>query len=121
MAPFEDLGDVEPHQLFAGLLARTVHGERLTMAVVEIDPGAELPEHRHENEQLGLVLRGSLSFRIGDEERELGPGGIWRIPSDVPHSARGGGEGAVVLDVFSPTRDDWKALEPTAQREPLWP
>lgn len=121
MTPFDDLGDLEPQQLFTGLLARTVHGERITMAVVELDPGAELPEHRHENEQLGLVIRGSLSFRIGDEERELRPGGIWRIPPNVPHSATCGHEGAVVLDVFSPTRDDWKELEATAPREPLWP
>ncbi len=121
MTPFDDLADVAPQQLFDGLLARTVHGERITMAVVEIDPGAEVPEHHHEHEQLGLVIRGSLTFRIGDEEHELGPGGIWRSPSDVPHSARGGSEGAVVLDVFSPTRDDWKGLETSAPSEPLWP
>jgi quercetin dioxygenase-like cupin family protein len=121
VTPFDDVRDVEPQPLFAGLLARTVHGERITMAVVEIDPGAELPEHHHDNEQLGLVIRGSLAFRIGDEERELGPGGIWRIPSDVPHSARGGPEGAVVVDVFSPPRDDWKSLEAATSRATRWP
>jgi quercetin dioxygenase-like cupin family protein len=119
--PFDDLGDLEPQQLFAGFLARAVHGERITMAVVEIDPGADLPEHRHENEQLGLVIRGTLTFRLGDEERELGPGGIWRIPSGVPHSATGGGDGAVVLDVFGPTRDDWMALPAEEPRAPAWP
>jgi quercetin dioxygenase-like cupin family protein len=118
---FDALGDLSPQQLFDGFLARTVHGERITMAVVEIDPGAGLPEHHHANEQLGLVIRGSLTFRIGDEERQLGPGGIWRIPSDVAHSATGGADGAVVLDVFTPTRDDWKQLEADAPREPLWP
>jgi quercetin dioxygenase-like cupin family protein len=118
---FDELGDRGPPQLFTGFLARAVHGERITMAVVEIDPGAELPEHRHEHEQLGLVIRGSLIFRIGEEERELGAGGIWRIPSNAPHSATAGPDGAVVLDVFNPTRDDWKALEPEPPRTPVWP
>ena len=67
------------------------------------------------------AARGSLSFRIGDEQRELGPGGIWLIPSNVPHSATCGPDGAVVLDVFSPPREDWKQLEAAAPRPPGWP
>jgi len=95
--------------------------EQLTLAVVEIDPDAELPEHHHANEQFGLVLTGSLVFRVGDEERELGRGSTWQIPSDVPHAARGGRDGAVVIDVFSPPREDWQALESGPPRSPRWP
>ena len=29
--------------------------------------------------------------------------------------------GAIVIDVFAPTRDDWAALEPLAKRPPRWP
>ena len=50
-----------------------------------------------------------------------GPGGTWRIRSDVPHEAHAGPQGAVVIDVFAPIRADWDALptlEPTA---PIWP
>jgi quercetin dioxygenase-like cupin family protein len=121
MGAFDDLGDIAPQQLFAGYLARTIHGERITLAVVEIEPGADLPEHRHENEQLGMVLQGTLIFRVGEEERELGPGTMWRIPSNTPHSARAGQDGAVALDVFAPTRDDWKSLDTQSPRFPRWP
>lgn len=121
MSAFDDLDAIRPQQLFPGFLARTVHGERITLAVVEIEAGSALPEHHHENEQLGLVLRGSLTFRVGDEERTLGPGATWRIPSDVPHSASAGPEGAAVLDVFTPTREDWKTLDATEPQPPLWP
>jgi len=121
MTPFDDLGDLEPQQLFTGLLARTVHGERITMAVVELDPGAELPEHRHENEQLGMVLGGSLEFRVGDESRELRPGQTWRIPPNVPHEVTAGAEGAVVIDVFAPPRTDWTGIERAGPRSPRWP
>ena len=42
--------------------------------MVELDPGSVVREHRHENEQLGFVVSGSVTFRIGDETRELGAG-----------------------------------------------
>jgi quercetin dioxygenase-like cupin family protein len=67
------------------------------------------------------VLSGSLRFRIGGETRELAPGGTWSIPSNVPHAVEVGPEGAVVIDVFAPTRDDWKAIEPGTPRPPRWP
>ena len=62
--------------------ARRVQGERITLAVVELAPDSVVPGHHHENEQLGMVITGSVTFTIGDETRELGPGGTWRIPSE---------------------------------------
>ena len=96
-------------------------GERITMAVVELDADAVVPEHRHENEQLGIVLAGSLVFRVGDESRELGAGETWCIPSGMPHAVEVGREGAVVIDVFSPVRDDWDTVERLERRTPRWP
>ena len=61
----------------------------------ELDAGAVVPEHSHENEQLGIVLRGTLNLRVGDEERVLGAGGTYRILSNTPHHAEAGPEGAV--------------------------
>jgi quercetin dioxygenase-like cupin family protein len=91
------------------------------MGVVELDANALVPEHRHDHEQLGMVLHGSLEFRVGDERRELGPGGTWKIPSNVPHEVKVGAEGAVVLDVFAPVRQDWGGIEPDEPRAPRWP
>jgi quercetin dioxygenase-like cupin family protein len=79
-----------------------------------------VPEHRHPHEQLGLVIRGSVRFTVDGETRELGPGGTWRVLSGRPHGVVTGPEGAVVIDVFSPTRDDW-AFEPLEPRPPAWP
>jgi quercetin dioxygenase-like cupin family protein len=121
MSAFDHLADIAPQQLFDGFVARAVHGERLTLAVVEIAPGATLPEHDHANEQFGKVLRGSASFRVGAEERELAPGSIWRIPSDTPHSLVAGPDDAEVIDVFSPPRDDWAELPELEPQRPRWP
>ena len=118
---FSQLRDIPPQLLADGYLARAVHGEQLTLAVVEIEPGAELPEHRHANEQFGLVIRGSVIFRLGDDRREVEAGGIWCIPSDAPHAVTGGEAGAVVIDVFSPPREDWMDHERVAPSRPSWP
>jgi quercetin dioxygenase-like cupin family protein len=77
------------------------------MAVVDLEPNVAVPEHRHVNEQLGFVGRGSVTMTIGGESRELGVGDTYVIPTDVPHAAVAGAEGATVVDVFSPPREDW--------------
>jgi quercetin dioxygenase-like cupin family protein len=78
---------------------RVVHGDRLSFSVVELDADSVVPEHSHEQEQLGIVLTGSLSFRIGEETQDLRPGATWSIPSNTPHEVHVGPEGAVVIDV----------------------
>ena len=84
---------MQPLRIWDGIAARTVHGELVSFAVIELDPGSTVPEHRHENEQLGVLASGTMRFRIGDETRELGPGATWRIPANVPHevASRAGG------------------------------
>jgi quercetin dioxygenase-like cupin family protein len=121
LAPFHDLQNLPVIQVWETVVARAVHGERQSLAVVELDPDAVVPEHQHENEQLGIVITGSLTFRIGDETRVLGPGETWTIPSNVPHEATAGPAGAVVIDVFAPVRADWNELEHSGPRDPRWP
>jgi quercetin dioxygenase-like cupin family protein len=115
-----DLADHAPINVWEGVIARRVQGERITLAVVELAPNAIVPEHRHPNEQNGMVIQGQVRFRCGDEERELGPGGTWRILGDVPHSVLAGPDGAVVIDVFTPIRDDWDRFE-VLDQPPVWP
>ncbi len=90
MAGFDDIRELPLRRIWDGINARLVSGERLSLGVVELDPGAVVQEHRHEHEQLGMVIRGAIRFRIGEETRELGPGETWTIPSNVPHEATAG-------------------------------
>jgi len=116
MSAFDDLQSIPPQRLADGYLARAVHGARLKLAIVEIEPGAELPEHRHANEQLGMVIEGSVVFRVGNETCTVEPDGVWRIPANTPHTVTGGEAGAVVVDIFSPARDDWASRVRYARR-----
>jgi quercetin dioxygenase-like cupin family protein len=121
VSAFANLGAIGPQPLWAGVLGRSVHGERVSLALIEIDPDGEVPTHSHDNEQLGLLIEGSLSFTVGEETSELGPGDTWCIRPDVPHSVVGGPEGAVMVEVFAPVRDDWDALETHEPGPGRWP
>jgi quercetin dioxygenase-like cupin family protein len=121
MTDLADLAEIAPIQVFDGIRARRVEGNLITLAIVELDPGAVVPEHRHAHEQNGMVITGQITFRVGSEERVLGPGGTWRILGDVPHTATAGPEGAVVIDVFSPIRSDWGDRPVLGLTDPVWP
>lgn len=121
MTDLEELGVIAPKTIWEGVTARIVRGDRITMAINELDPDTLVPEHRHDHEQLGFVIVGSIIFSVGGETKDLGPGGTWRILGGTPHSARAGREGAVVVDVFTPVRVDWEDLEAEAVRSPRWP
>jgi quercetin dioxygenase-like cupin family protein len=121
LAGFDNIEGLPVIQVWDTVVARAIHGDRQSLAVVELDPNALVPEHQHENEQLGMVISGTLTFRIADETRELGPGDTWTIPSNVPHEVTAGPVGAVVIDVFAPVRADWEELEHSEPRRPRWP
>jgi quercetin dioxygenase-like cupin family protein len=117
-----ELAAIPPFDVWGeAVRARRVQGERLTLAIVELAPNAVVPEHRHDNEQLGVCIAGSMRFRIGDETRDVGPGDTWNIPGGVPHQVDVGPDGATVAECFTPVRADWAALERLEGRPaPTW-
>lgn len=121
MSYLVDLDDVRPVEVWGETVrGRSVDGERVTLALVELAPDAIVPEHRHENEQMGMVVRGSITFTVGGETRRLGPGGTWRIPSNAIHDAVAGPAGALVVDIFAPARTDWDDLPHGEPRPVDW-
>ncbi|MBO0681841.1 MAG: cupin domain-containing protein [Candidatus Dormibacteraeota bacterium] len=120
-ATYQSVPELGPYAIWRGAQARAVHGDRLTMAVVDLEPDLEVPEHHHDNEQLGLVLKGHITMVIGGSSRRLGVGDTYLIPSDVPHSASTGADGATVIDVFAPGRADWQQVPRLDPQPGAWP
>jgi quercetin dioxygenase-like cupin family protein len=118
---YSSIAELRPYLIRAGMKARLINGERATLAVIDIVPGGVAEEHHHENEQLGLVISGELTFLIGGEERTLQAGDAYSIPSNVPHDAKAGPAGATVVDVFIPVRADWEKLPREDASSPDWP
>ncbi len=100
-----------------GFRRRVVTGESLQMCFWRIKGGAtgSFLHHHVDNEQLGIVMRGKLDFRIGGPDVEervvLGPGEVYLAPREVWHGDSvfiGDDEYGEcwILDVFAPPRDD---------------
>lgn len=82
-------------------------GRRASMKFWRIEPGATLPAHAHENEQIGYVIEGELSAVGGGEAVTLAAGDAYRFPSGERHGAENrAAEPAVGLGVLAPPRED---------------
>jgi quercetin dioxygenase-like cupin family protein len=121
MSAYASLSDLPVLAVWNGVLGRAIQGAAITMAVVELAPNGVVPEHHHPNEQLGMVVKGSMVFTIGGERRSLAAGDTYVIPSNVPHDVVAGPAGAIAIDVFSPVRADWAKLDVRPPQQPAWP
>jgi len=95
-------------ELAPGIEARTFWGEKMLVSIVELAPDMPLPAHSHPHEQVGTILQGSVTFTIDGEVKALARGAVFIVPGGVEHSALTGPDGATVMDVFSPAREDLK-------------
>ena len=90
-----------------GILRKTmVHGPNTLLAEFKLARGAVIPLHRHPQEQTGYLVSGHLRFTIAGCDHDCRPGDSWMIPGDVTHEVRVS-EDSVVIEVFSPVRDDY--------------
>ncbi|WP_254272072.1 cupin domain-containing protein [Haloarcula marina] len=88
-------------------LTQLAAGEAMSVQHFHIDPGAAVPEHSHPHEQVGFVVKGTLTFRVGGETFVVGPGDSYVIPGGETHSAENRRDDPVTgIDVFSPPRTD---------------
>jgi quercetin dioxygenase-like cupin family protein len=108
--PFVDLESIPPLPILPGCRIRTPYGRNLMLSYLEMDEGAVVPLHRHPHEQAGMLLKGRMELTIGEETRTVEAGSMYIIPPDTPHKAVAVGGPAVILDVFSPVREDYAAM-----------
>jgi len=98
--------DMPSEQLNAATARRYLTAERVTIARFELKRGGVVPRHSHENEQVSCVLSGLLKFKLGGQEVLVGAGENLQIPSWLEHEVEVL-EDTLVIDVFSPVRQDW--------------
>jgi len=105
---FISFDDLRSFRLAEGVHGRPLFGESAMLNVIDFEPGATVPLHSHPHEQLGIVLRGMQALVVDGVAHELGPLEGYVLPGGVEHSAYCGLDGALVLDVFSPVREDYR-------------
>ncbi|WP_211658922.1 cupin domain-containing protein [Phytoactinopolyspora halophila] len=70
------------HSTAYGALAT---GESIEVGYLSFTKGEGAEPHQHPHEQIVVVIRGRIRARLGDEERDLGPGSGFHVPPNVPH------------------------------------
>lgn len=94
-------------EVLPGVRLKTlVHGALTHLTEVKLRKGSVVPEHQHPQEQTGYLISGSLRFFSGTDERVARPGDSWILPGGFPHGAEAL-EDTVVVEVFSPVREDY--------------
>lgn len=86
------------------------HTDHLMMAVIDFNDGptdAPDPPHSHPHEQVSYVATGKIIFFLGDEETRLGPGDIFTVPPNIPHSVQLLTRHVRLVDTFHPVREDF--------------
>jgi quercetin dioxygenase-like cupin family protein len=90
-----------------GIARRMVWGEHLMVCRLEFAPRVVTPVHSHPHEQVTLVERGRALFTVEGVERVVSAGDVLYFPSDVRHGATMLDEPVVLIDIFSPVREDF--------------
>ena len=90
-----------------GIERQVVVGERVMVCRFRFAPLLVTPEHSHPHEQVSLVVSGRVRFFVGGEERVAAPGDVLHFPPGCRHGATMMEEEVVLIDIFSPVREDF--------------
>ena len=91
----------------AGIERQMVVGQNLMICRFRFKPLLVTPEHTHPHEQMSLVIAGQVRFFVDGEERIASPGDILHFPSNCLHGATMMDEEVVLIDIFTPLREDF--------------
>lgn len=97
--PVEHIGD--------GIERQMIVGEKIMICRLRFAPNTVTAEHDHPHEQMTFVEKGSVLFTIGKEKRVAHAGEILHFPSGIWHGATMLDEEVVLIDIFSPIREDF--------------
>ena len=101
--PWQNLGP--------GLRRKVLFNDRLTMVWLEMDPAPSEPllrTHYHMHDQITMLVEGEAEVRVGSEQRLVGPGAAYVAPSNVHHGLRPLSPRVVLVECFTPTREDFR-------------
>jgi quercetin dioxygenase-like cupin family protein len=89
------------------VLRRIYTGEKIQVVEYNFPPNKTFPEHSHdEHEQMGYLVSGRMGFKVGGKTTDIAAGQWYHAPIGVVHNAWTYDEPAVLIDIFSPPRDD---------------
>lgn len=102
-----DWTSIPVQQLEEGIQRQMIVGANVMICRLRFAPNVVTPAHDHPHEQMTLVERGRVLFTIGDEQRIAKAGDVLHFPSGTWHGATMLDEEVILVDIFSPIREDF--------------
>ena len=99
--------DVTSEELADGIKRQMIVGENLMICRLTVAPHVVTAAHDHSHEQMTLVEQGQVRFVVGEDEITAGPGDVLFFPSGCWHGATMMDEEVVLIDIFTPIREDF--------------
>ncbi|MFX1494981.1 MAG: cupin domain-containing protein [Promethearchaeota archaeon] len=100
--------NIEPVKVLDGVYRRTLsYSNNLMLCHFFLKKGSEIPIHSHKQHQIGYVIRGKLNFFTENDNFIAEKGASYLFNSNEKHGAIIL-EDSEVIDVFNPSRDDYK-------------
>jgi quercetin dioxygenase-like cupin family protein len=99
--------DVPAEQIADGIERQMIVGAKLMVCRLRFRPHVETAVHSHPHEQITLVEKGRVRFTIGGAERVADQGDVLHFASGLPHGATMLDEEVVLIDIFTPLREDF--------------
>ncbi len=90
-----------------GIKRQIVLGQNVMIVRFTFEPFLVTAEHTHPHEQMTLVVKGRAKFVISGEERIVSAGDVLHFPPHNLHGATMLDEEVVLIDIFSPIREDF--------------
>ena len=90
-----------------GIERQMVWGAQLMVCRLRIAPRVVTAVHSHPHEQITLVERGRVLFTVGTAQRTASAGDVLHFPPGMQHGATMLDEEVVLIDIFSPIREDF--------------
>jgi quercetin dioxygenase-like cupin family protein len=94
-----------------GIERQMVIGERIMIVRFRFVPFLVTPEHTHPHEQMSIIVSGRVRFFIEGKERIVSAGDVLHFPPNCRHGATMLDEEVVLIDIFSPIREDFLKSE----------
>jgi len=102
-----DWTNVPVEKIEEGIERQMIVGESMMVCRLRFAPKVVTPAHDHPHEQMTLVESGRVMFTIGDEQRLAQAGDVLYFPSGTWHGATMLDEEVILVDIFSPVREDF--------------
>ena len=102
-----DWSKIPAEKIAEGIERQMIVGQNVMMCRFRFAPFVVTAEHSHPHEQMTLVMQGRVKFTISGEEKIVAAGDVLHFPPHNRHSATMLDEEVVLVDIFSPIREDF--------------